>query len=136
MQQMDLFQSGQSGKMSLEQCLPTKVLISGKSLIRWQTQGRWSLNGNCWIASTSTSPNADAGYSLSLDIILLAEDQISPKYFLSTKALNGLISRQKKKVSCSTDATESLIPSLSDTLPPSKRDSLYVSLVKHVDHDS
>lgn len=133
MQQMDLFQSGQSGRMLLEQCPPTKVLISVKSLTRWQTQGRWSLNGSCWTASTSTSPNADAECSLSLDTILLAEDQISPRYFLSVKALNGIISREQIKLSCSTDPTGNLMPSLLDIHQPSRRELLYALLMKHRD---
>lgn len=76
-------------------------------------------------------PNADAECLLSLDTILLAEDQISPRYFLSVKALNGIISREQIKLSCSTDPTGNLMPSLLDIHQPSRRELLYALLMKH-----
>ena len=91
---MELFQDGQYGKMSQGHLIPTEGLTLGRSWIRWQKQGRWTLNGNCWTQNILESPKSEGEYLLCLDSLLIPENQVPAKFFLSIKALLGIYKRE------------------------------------------
>ena len=94
--QLNLFTpESSSGKMSQGPSHLITEQTSGKSSTRWQTSGRWTSSGECWMHSGMESPSADAVSLSSLASIL--ETQVDPKYFLSERACAGILRRAAKR---------------------------------------
>lgn len=106
----------------------------GQSLMRWQKQGRWSLNGNCWTQNTLESPKQEGVCSLSLASILINQNLIPSRYFLSTKAIQGILKREMKSVSI--NLTEYTTSSMLDSQTHLRRSLLAVLLVKHLNQEN
>lgn len=91
------FQDGPYGKTSL---VPSQA-IQGTTLlpssIRWQTAGRWSANGLCWMHKISESPNDGDASSSSLVSILEPPADVPIRYYLSAKACAGILRRSEKR---------------------------------------
>ena len=134
MQQETPSPNGQFGRMSQEHLAPTKALTLEKSWTRWQKQGRWSSNGNCWTANILESPNVEGECLLSLDSLLIPQTQVPAKYFLSIVAVKGILKRELKR--CSIAATGRKTPSKLDSPHQLSESPLSVLLQKHLDQDS
>ncbi len=134
MQQETPSQDGQYGKTSQEHLTPAKALTLEKSWTQWQKQGRWSSNGNCWTANILESPNVDGECLLRLDSLLIPQTQVPAKYFLSTIAIKGILTRELKR--CFIAATGRKTPSKQDSPHQLNESPLSVLLQKHLDQDS
>jgi hypothetical protein len=85
------------GKTSQEHSLPTEVLISGSSSMKWQKQGRWSSNGPSWMLNFSECPSEDAAFFSQLSSILEMPSDVDSKFFLSPKACQGILRRAQRR---------------------------------------
>ena len=66
---------------------------SDESSMNWQTWGRWSSSGECWMLRTSESLKDDDESSLSLASILEPASESLVPYYLSQKAAQGILRR-------------------------------------------
>ena len=60
---------------------------------RWPTQGMATASGECWIRSSSESPNVAVECSLSQ----VLEHHTDPRYLLSAKAASGILRRATRR---------------------------------------
>ncbi len=85
--------SGSSLKTSPVSSTPNEDGTWESSSGRWQNSGM-AWRGECWMLSTSESPNAAAECSLS-DV--LETQPVERKYFLSARAAEGILTRSSRQ---------------------------------------
>lgn len=139
MDQIEMFPEPSSGRMSQEPSDPTEAQTSRPSFSRWPTSGRWSPSGLSWTHDSSECPSDDGGCSSSLSSILLSPADVPIRYFLSDRAIRGIIRRAgyrnlsvpemlsrlagpSDRSSASTQPSEATPDSRSTPSPPSRLD--------------
>ena len=93
---MDNIQPGLFGRMSQGHYLPTEAQTSGKSSTKWLKQGRVYQNGQCLMHNTLECPKDVEDCSLSLALILQSPADVQKKYYLSSKAAEGILRRANR----------------------------------------
>ena len=136
MKQTELSLESPSGKTCQEPYDQTTETISELFSTPWQTAGRWTLNGESSMHSSSESPPAAAASFSSLSTILQPNTEIQPKYFLSNRSIAGIYDRIKTQLSGSTEHTDDTTNHNEESHQPSKqsRRSVLRHLVIHLEH--
>ena len=97
--QLTLFtQEPPFGKTSPEPCQATKEPTSVSSSQVWLTSGRLHKSTPCWTRNTSEAPrNDEEEYFSSLSSILQPAKDVPTRYYLSSKAAEGILRRAEKR---------------------------------------
>ena len=82
-----------SWRMCRDYFQATKAAISESLSLKWPTQGIATSSGEFWIRSSSEFPNAAVESSL-LEVL---EKTSNPRYFLSSKACEGILRRANRR---------------------------------------
>ena len=89
----DEVQLGLFGRTSQEPCQALTGVTLEQFSGSWPTSGRWSSNGLCWMLDGSESPNAADACSSSLASILQSPESVPSSYYLSHRAVLGILKR-------------------------------------------
>ena len=84
---------GSSWRTSQDCLRQIRDAISEQSSLHWATQGFLTLNGKCWIRSSSERPNVVVESSLSQ----VLNTQVDDRYLLSPKAASGILRRSERR---------------------------------------
>ena len=96
--QLTLFiQEPPYGKTSPEPCQATKEPISVSSSQVWLTSGRLHKSTPCWTRNTSECHSDDEEYFSSLSSILQPAKDVPTRYYLSSKAAEGILRRAERR---------------------------------------
>ena len=96
--QLTLFTQEQPyGKTSQEPCQATKEPTSVSSSQVWLTSGRLHKNTPCWTRNTSECHSDDEEYFSYLSSILQPAKDVPTRYYLSSKAAEGILRRAERR---------------------------------------